>query len=148
MWVANQKMGDKKMLDKRSLLSSEVKILFSESLIMEMKSPEFKEKPKETFLDSDIRSSKRPEEEIKEKLKKLKEEQDYDQDMIMAYYHGNTKDGFAHSSKGIYLHGEGRVYQGTVVNSKANNFGVFENREINYKYEGYWNDDLPHLEGI
>ena len=65
----------------------------------------------------------------------------------MAYFHGKMKDGFAYTLKGIFLHSEGRIYKGGMANSKANSYGVFENRKIGYKYEGFWQEDFPHEKG-
>lgn len=65
----------------------------------------------------------------------------------MAYFHGSTRDGFAYTMKGLFVHAEGRIYKGGMANSKANFQGSYENRKIGYTYEGTWQEGLQNERG-
>ena len=112
VWVANQKQDERKINeDKKSLLNNDIKALFTEYIDKEAA---FNKKTQDLKGNNDEKEENNP-----------KHETDMKNKEIMAYFHGKTKDGYAYTLKGIYLHAEGRVYKGGMANSKANSQGVF-----------------------
>lgn len=52
------------------------------------------------------------------------------------------------TGQGEYIFPEGSTYVGEVLNGLRHGKGVYENREENLKYEGYWHNGLKHGKGI